>query len=294
MSDYIISAESTVDLLPQEIEEFDLKYIPMTFTLNGVNYKDDLGQTMSYDEFYETMAKGAETKTTSVAVGEYIDFFTGYLNEGLDILHVTMSSGISSTYSQATSAANILKEEFPDRKILVLDSMCAGAGFGLVAEEMSVLRKNGASIEEAYEQGLIFRRKVNHLFVPTDLEYLFKGGRLSRTEALVGGLLNICPMICIDPQGKLAVLMKVKGKKKAFKELAAQALLRAAGGADFDRILYVCHCHCIDDAEKVAELVREVLPKAQIRIGNVGLAMGCHSGPGGVALFFAGDRETWI
>lgn len=294
MSDYIISCESGADLTPAELQEFDLHYVPMTYTLNGVNYKDDLGQTMSYDEFYETMAKGAETKTTSIAVGEYMEYFERFLKEGKDIIHITLSSGISGTYNQAVSAVNILKEDYPDRKIYIIDSLGASCGYGLLAEELSALRAAGASVDEAYEKGMIRRRQINHLFVPTDLEYLFKGGRLSRTSAVIGGLLNICPMICTDAEGRLTVFNKVKGKKKAFKEMVAEAVKRAANGTEFDGIFYVCHSYCREDAEKVAEMVKEALPKAQIRIGNIGLTLGCHAGPGGVALFFACDKDTWV
>lgn len=294
MASYILSCCSAADLTPEQLKAADVHYLPLVFSVDGTDYKDDLGQTMSYDQLYEAMTRGVETKTASAAIGDYIDFFTPFLKDGKDILHVSLSTGISGTFNQARSAASILRDDFPDRKILVLDSLCAGSGYGILMEEASKQRAAGLSIEECAGWIENNRRKMNHLFVPTELTYLFKGGRLSKTEALIGGLLNICPMICVDPNGKLTVFNKVKGKKKAMKELVAQTVERAAKGADFDGKLYLAHSYCLEDAEKVAEMLKEALPKADIQINSIGSAMGCHSGPGGIAAFFFGDRETWI
>lgn len=290
MSNYVISCCSTADLTKQHFEEIDVHYICFHYQLNGIQYPDDLGQTMSFDDFYQAMKDGGQTKTSQVNAEEFEDYFRKFLQEGKDILHVTLSSGISGVYNSANAAAEVLREEFPDRKIIIVDSLGASSGYGLLMDKVSQLRNEGYSIEENAKWIEENRLKLNHLFFSTDLTFYIKGGRVSKTAGFVGQALNICPLLDMNDEGKLTPRMKVRTKKKVIKTIVDKMEEYAENGLDYNGKCYISQSACYDDARAVADLVEERFPhlNGKVEINNIGTTIGSHTGPGTVALFFWG------
>ncbi len=293
MSDYIISCCSTADLTKKHFEEIDVHYICFHYQLNGKQYPDDLGQTMSFDDFYQAMRDGGETKTSQVNADEFEEYFRKFLADGKDILHVTLSSGISGVYNSANAAAEVLREEFPDRKILIVDSLGASSGYGLLMDEAAQLRREGYSIEENAHWIEENRLRLNHLFFSTDLTFYIKGGRVSKTAGFVGQALNICPLLDMNDEGKLTPRMKVRTKKKVIKTIVDKMEEYADKGLDYDGKCYISQSACYEDAKAVADLVEERFPHldGKVEINNIGTTIGSHTGPGTVALFFWGKQR---
>lgn len=294
MGDYIISACSTADLTKEQFERFDIKYIYFHYFLDDVQYPDDLGQTMSFDEFYKKMADGSDTRTSQVNVDEFIEFFTPYLEAGKDVLHLTLSSGISGVYNSAMIAKQELEEKFPDRKIIVIDSLCASAGYGLLMAELAEKRDAGATIDELEAWTNANLMKMNHWVLVSDLKYLVKGGRLSKTSGFFGTMLNICPIINVNNEGKLIAREKIRTKKKAIKRMVEIMEEQAEGGLDYSGKCYISQSACMEDAREVADLIEAKFPKlnGKVVINSIGTVIGSHTGPGTTALFFWGKERT--
>ena len=294
MGDYIISACSTADLTKEQFEKFDIKYIYFHYFLDDVQYPDDLGQTMSFDEFYKKMANGSDTRTSQVNVDEFIEFFTPYLEAGKDVLHLTLSSGISGVYNSAMIAKQELEEKFPDRKIIVIDSLCASAGYGLLMAELAEKRDAGGTIDELEAWANANLMKMNHWVLVSDLKYLVKGGRLSKTSGFFGTMLNICPIINVNNEGKLIAREKIRTKKKAIKRMVELMEEQAEGGLDYSGKCYISQSACMEDAREVADLIEAKFPKlnGKVVINSIGTVIGSHTGPGTTALFFWGKERT--
>lgn len=293
MSNYVLSCCSTADLSKEHFEKRDLKYICFKYYLDGVCYPDDLGQTMSFDDFYQKMVDGADTKTSQVNVDEYITYFTPFLEDGKDVLHVTLSSGISGAYNSAMIAKSDLEEKYPDRKIYVVDSLAAASGFGLLMDKAADLRDAGMSIDELRDWLEANKLKMHHWVFSSDLTFFVKGGRISKTAGFVGNVLNICPMINVDFEGKLSVREKVRTKKKAISAIVDKMEKYVDDGLEYADKCYICHSACLEDAKKVAELVESRFPKLKekVLINSIGTTIGSHTGPGTVALFFWGQER---
>lgn len=293
MADYVLSCESTIDLTPEEVERAGLEYVPFTFTLDGREYPDDLGQTVPYDKFYQALVDGAEVSTTAMNAGEYDAYFRPFLEAGRDVLHVTLSSGLSSTYDDACVAAEELSREFPERTIYVVDSLAASSGYGMLMVALSELRAQGMSLEDAYDWTLEHRLNLRHEFFSTDLTFYIKGGRVKPAAGLVGNILKICPVMHMDALGHLIPTEKVRTKKKAAQRIVEKMAALADGGTDYDGRVFMCESACMDDALELRELVKKRFPKVtgEIPIHSIGTVIGCHSGPGTLALFFWGKKR---
>ena len=293
MTNYILSCCSTADLTKEHFEARDIKYVCFHFALNGREYVDDLGISMPFPEFYGEMAKGADTRTSQVNVSEYVDYFTPFLEAGLDVVHVTLSSGLSGTSNSARNAALIAMEQFPDRKVYVVDSLGASSGYGLLMDMAADKRDEGLSAEELAAWIDETKLKIHHWFFSTDLSSYVRGGRISKAAAVFGGALNICPLLDMDNQGHLIPVSKVRGKKKVIKEIVNAMEAHAEGGLEYSGKCYISQSACMDDAEAVAALVEERFPKlnGKVEINWVGTTIGSHTGPGTVALFFVGDER---
>lgn len=289
---YIISCCTTTDMTKEHYESHNEKYIGFHYSINGKAYTDDMGETMSMKEFYQYIRKGAETSTSQVAVGEYVDYFRKLLSTGEDILHVTLSSGISSTVQSATAAAEMLAEEFPERRIFIVDSLCASSGSGMLVDMLAAKRDAGVPIEEAYQWAIDHRLEVSHWFCSTDLTYYIKGGRISKISGVIGGAFKICPLLNVNPDGKLVPISKVRTKKKVLAALVDKMVQHAQGGLDYDGLCYISNSDCYEDAEFVKNLVLEKFKNVKdVPIFDVGTTIGCHTGTGTVALFFMGDKR---
>lgn len=294
MSDYVISCCSTADLTAEHFNERNLEYLCFHYELDGKPYLDDLGKTMSIEEFYQAMVDGAETKTSQVNAEEYEAHFRKFLEQGKDVIHLTLSSGISGSINSALIAKANLEEEFPDRKLYVVDSLAASSGFGLLMDKLADLRDQGMSIDELYQWTEENKTRLHHWFFSTDLTFYIKGGRVSKTAGIVGGILGICPLLNVDYEGRLIPRAKIKGKKKVIKAIVAKMEEFADNGYDYNDKVYLCHSNCLEDAKQVATLVEEKFPKTagKIEINNIGTTIGSHTGPGTVALFFWGQERV--
>ena len=294
MADYILSGCSAADLSKEHFERIGVRYICFHYIMDDVLYPDDLGQTMSADEFYGRMAKGAMTKTSQINISEYVDYFSAMCEEGKDVVHVTLSSGISGTYNSASSAALIVKERFPEREIYVIDSLGASSGYGLILDTAAAMRDTGLSAKELADWITENRLKLHHWFFSTDLSSYVRGGRISKTAAFFGGVFEICPLLNMDNLGRLIPRKKIRTKKNVIKEIVQRMVENADNGLDYDGKCFISMSACREDAEEVARLVEAKFPKlnGKVLINNVGGLIGSHTGPGTVALFFWGGKRV--
>lgn len=294
MSDYILSCCSTADLTAEHFAKRDIHYVCFHFSVNGKVYPDDLGKSYPFDKFYEDMKNGADMKTSQVNVDDFVEYFTPFLEDGKDILHVSLSSGLSGTYNSANIAARMLEEKYPGRKILVVDSLGASSGYGLLMDALADLRDQGKYMDEVYNWAMENRLKVHHWFFSTDLTFYVKGGRISKASGFFGTALQICPLLNMDKPGHLVPREKIRTKKKVMNRIVEQMTLHAQDGLNYAGKCYMCHSACLEDAKAVAELVEKNFPqlKGKIEINDIGTTIGSHTGPGTVALFFFGDERT--
>ena len=293
MADYILSCCSTADLSKEHFESRDIHYIYFHFMMDGVDHPDDLGQTMPFEEFYRAMDNGADTRTSQVNVSEYVDYFSGFLAEGKDVLHVTLSSGISGTYNSAVNAANIAMERYPGRRVLVVDSLGASSGYGLLMDKLADLRDKGLTLDELRQWAEERRLFVHHWFFSTDLKFYIKGGRISKTAGAIATVLNICPLLNMDNLGRLIPRAKIRTKRKVIQEIVRRMEEHAEGGTNYCGKCYISMSACQEDARAVADLVEKTFPRlnGKVEINWIGTTIGSHTGPGTVALFFWGDER---
>jgi len=292
MRDYIISCCSTADLTEEHFKARDISYICFHFELNGKEYADDLGKSIPFDQFYAAMA--ADTKTSQVNAEEFEEYFEPFLKAGKDILHITLSSGISGVINSAMIAKENLEERYPDRKILIVDSLGASSGYGLLMDKLADLRDEGKSLDEVFRYAEKHRLNVHHWFFSTDLTFYVKGGRISKTAGAIGGVLNICPLLNMDNQGRLIPRYKIRTKRKVIRTIVDKMAEYADHQTDYNGKCYISHSECYEDARAVADLVESRFPylNGKVEINNVGTTIGSHTGPGTVALFFWGDTRT--
>ena len=294
MSDYIISCCSTADLTKEHFESRQINYICFHYELDGKEYVDDLGQSMDFHEFYRAMANGATTKTSQVNADEFIEYFTPFLEQGKDILHLTLSSGISGVHNSAMVAKQDLEERFPERKIFIVDSLGASSGYGLIMDKLADLRDGGMGLEELYQWTEANKLKLHHWFFSTDLSFYVKGGRISKTAGFVGSVLELCPLLNMDNLGRLIPRFKIRTKKKVIQAIEKKMEENAENGLEYADKCYISQSDCYEDARAVADLVEKNFPnlKGKVEINHIGTTIGSHTGPGTVALFFWGCERT--
>ncbi len=293
MASYILSCCSTADLTKEHFDSRDIRYICFHYWLNGEEHPDDLGQTIPFPVFYKAMADGADTKTSQINISEYLDYFEQFLSQGLDVLHVTLSSGISGTFGSASDAARICRERYPERKIHIVDSLGASSGYGLLMDALADRRDEGLDIDALRDWAEENKLRLNHWFFSTDLSFYVKGGRISRAAGIFGGILNICPLLNMDEQGRLIPRHKIQGKKRVIREIVKKMEEYADDRLGYSGKVYISQSECMEDARAVAELIEARFPKMQgrVEINYVGNLIGSHTGPGTVALFFWGKRR---
>ena len=293
MSNYVLSCCSTADLTKEHFTQRGISYVCFHFAVNGTEYYDDLGESVPFDEFYRLVGSGADMRTSQVNISEYVAYFSGFCEKGLDIVHVCLSSGLSGTINSARNAALIVGERYPERKIYVIDSLGASSGYGLLMDMAADKRDEGLSAQELVQWIEDTKLRINHWFFSTDLSSYVRGGRISKTAAVFGGMLEICPLLDMDAQGHLTPRAKVRTKKKVIREIVGRMELCAEGGRDYSGKCYISQSACPEDAAAVARLIGERFPQLQggVRIYDVGTTIGAHTGPGTVALFFVGKER---
>ncbi len=288
---YILSCCSMADMSRAYYENRDIRWIPFHYLVNGNSYLDD--QSMPMKTFYDAMRGGAMTSTAQISTGEFIEYFTPFLEKGQDVLHVCLSTGLSGVFNAACIARDDLAARFPERKIYVVDSLAASSGFGLIMDTLADMRDAGKSIDELYAWIREHRLEMRHWFFSTDLTYYIRGGRVTKTAGFVGNLLHLCPLLDVNGEGKLIARQKLRGKKAAVRRIVEMMEATAAGGLDYDGKCFISQSDCMEDARAVADLVEERFKKlnGKVHISDIGTGIGSHTGPGTVALFFWGKSR---
>ncbi len=294
MSEYILSCCSTADLTEQHFKERDIHYICFHYELDGKEYPDDLGKSISFEDFYKAMQNGAETKTSQINAEEFEEYFEPFLQDGKDILHACLSSGISGVVNSAMLAKSNLEEKYPDRKIYIVDSLAASSGYGLLMDRIADMRDDGMELDELYTWINENKLKLHHWFFSTDLTFYIKGGRISKTAGTVGTILNICPLLNVNHLGQLIPRSKIRTKRKVIQAIVDRMEENAQDGLEYSGKCYISQSACEEDAKEVARLVEEKFPKlnGKVEINSIGTTIGSHTGPGTVALFFWGSERT--
>lgn len=288
--DYVISCCSPADLPYERFIERGVRLKFYKFMLADKAMVDDCGKSISLKDFYQAMRDGAATKTSAVNTEEFAEYFREILDEGKDILHVELSSGISISYNCARLAAEALKEEYPDRKIYVVDSLGASSGYGFLVEWLCDLRDEGYDIDKLYNFANDNKLRVHHWFYSTDLTFYIRGGRITKVAGFVGTILKICPLMNVSVDGKLIPRFKCFGKNKAIQKTIEQMVNLADDGVNYSGRCIINHSDCLNDAIALKKAVEDTFPalKGKVYLSDIGTTIGCHSGPGTVAIYFLG------
>lgn len=292
---YTITCCSTADMPASYMEEHAIPYACFHFHLNGKEYADDLGASIPFEEFYRQIDEGAMPTTAQINPEEYEALFLPILKEGRDICHLTLSSGISGSINSARIAAANLMEEYPERKIIVIDSLCASVGYGLLVDTALTLQKEGMDLDTLADWLIKNRTKLHHWFTTSDLTHLRRGGRVSASAAFFGNMLGICPIMQVSRTGTLIPQDKCRGSKKALRELKDRMVRYAQDGPAYKGKCFIGHSARPQEAQYLAGLIEEAFPqlKGQILITSIGTVIGSHTGPGTVvAAFWGGEREA--
>ena len=287
MSEYKIITDSGCDLPKEMLSKLDVQTVPLFVNFRGESLEDSVDEGIK--EIYNGLRNGEAASTSAVNPDRWMEKMESVLAEGMDVLTITFSSGLSTTYQSAVIAGNELKEKYPDRKILVVDSLAASLGQGLLLWYACQKKEAGLSIEELAAWVENNRQNLCMWFTVDDLMYLKRGGRVSAATALVGTMLQIKPVLHVDDKGHLINVSKARGRKASIQALAEKAVSLGAG---YDNsTMFICHGDCIEDAEYLSKLVKEKCGVKDVFIGYTGAVIGSHSGPGTLALFFMGEHR---
>lgn len=291
---YILSCCSTVDLKKEHLEKLNVSYTCFHFNLDGVEYADDLGQSVPFDTFYKKLRSGSDSKTSQISVGEYEDYFKSLLDTGKDVIHIALSSGVSGSYRSACTAADMIKDSYPDRKLYVIDSLAASSGYGLLVDAAAQKRDEGYTVDQLRDWVEDNKLRLHHWFFSSDLTFFIKGGRVSKVSGMIGGVFEICPLLNVSNEGRLIPRSKVRTKKRVIVEIVNRMKEFAHGREKYNGKVFMSHSDCADDANAVADLIRQDFADidGDILINSIGTVIGSHAGPGTVALFFWGDERV--
>ena len=289
MKEFIITTDTTCDLPEDYIKKHKVRVIPLYYSFGDIVYGDKTN--LEPKEFYDKMRDGAMPTTMAVNPDSALDVFSSLLDEGYDILHIAFSSALSGSCSVATTVARDLCEERQGANIRVVDSLCASLGEGLLIHKAVKMKEEGQSIDEVVDW--LENNKLNlcHIFTVDDLHHLHKGGRVSKTTAIIGSLINVKPVLHVDNEGRLVPLNNVRGRKKALNSLVDQMEKRLPGFENKNDIVFISHGDSREDAEDVASIIKDRLGIENFLINYVSPTIGSHSGPGTIALFFMGKQR---
>ena len=283
---YVLITDSACDILPEKLAEWKVEMIPLAYLFTDTG-KEQLDHEEPIREFYKSMRDGRVAKTSSVNESRFVDAFTPILEAGKDLIYLAFSSGLSVTCENGKKVAATLQEKYPDRKIVVIDSLAASAGQGLFVYLAVQNRDSGMSLEDNARALEAYVLHVCHWFTVDDLVYLKRGGRISRTTALLGTALNVKPVLHVDNEGHLIKMTQVRGRKKSIRKMAE----RLGETILPDSPIFISHGDCAEDAEMLKEILEKEYGKEVMLITWIGSVIGAHSGPGTVALFFLGTER---
>ena len=293
-SSFLLSCESTIDLPYSYANERNLPVLFYSYQVDGVNYEDDMGRNPeALPKFYGFLAEGKLPTTAQLNEFQYETFFDNLLQQG-DVLHIAFGSGMTASVQNAMLAAETLREKYPERRLVVIDSLCSSSGYGLLVDDAADLRDAGKSLDETADWVLAHRQNVHHQFYSTELKFYRRSGRMSGAAAAIGTVLGICPIMRLDDKGRIIAYDKVRGKKNAVARTVETMKRHAEGGEAYSGKVFICHSNCPADAEATKAAVAAAFPHidGEIRICDIGTIVASHSGPGTVAVFFFGDARA--
>lgn len=288
MSNYVIFADSSCDLSNEMLTERGVYSVPLSFRFDD-SPEEYTNNGMSIKEFYDKMRNGGVAKTSAANSETFAIEFERIFKEGNDILYIGFSSGLSTTFNSARIAAEQIKGSYPERKIIVVDTLAASAGIALLIDMVIEKKNAGASIEEAAKFAEDNKLRICHWFTVDDLVYLKRGGRISSAAAFFGNMIGIKPVLHVDNEGHLINVLKVRGRKMSVATLAQKygELCDDEG----NKVVYISHGDCLEEAEELGRIIEEKYGAKTKLITNVGTVIGAHSGPGTLALFFVGKER---
>lgn len=287
---YRITTDSTSDLPRSFLQERDIPCVGLAFQLDGQEYREDENLQLTMTEFYNALRGGKMSSTMQVNTFEFLSFVEPFLAAGEDVLHICFSSGLSGTYASVVAGAQELKEKYPERKLVVVDSLAASLGEGLLVYYADENRKKGMTLEENARWLEENKLHLCHWFTVDDLMFLHRGGRVSKTSAVLGSLLGIKPVLHVDDEGHLIMMSKARGRQASIQALVKKMKETAIGDVK-EQTIFICHGDCMDDAKKLEEMVRSEMGCHTFLINYTGTVIGSHSGPGTLALFFLGSHR---
>ena len=287
MRDYIITVNSTVDTGKEWLEERNVPVIPLKYTIDGQEYTDMYG--LSDKEFFQKLREGKMSVTSQINPEEAKEMLEPYVKEGKDVLHLAFSSALSGTCNSMKIAAEELQEEYPEAKVIVVDTLCACMGEAMLLYYTLKQKEAGKTIEEVAQWAEENKLHICHNVTVDDLFHLHRGGRVSKTAAVLGTMVKVKPIIHMDDNGALQVIGKERGRKKSLHKIVDMAVERSEGWDN--EIIMITHGDCLEDAEYVAKLVREKMGVENVFIHNIGTVIGSHTGPGVVATFCMGNKR---
>lgn len=288
---FVIITDSASNLTEDILKKYDIKMLPYVINVDGEDvlcYEEGVDYESLAKEFYDKMRGGAKIKTSLINGERFIEFVEPYLKDGSDVLFLGLSSGVSGTFNSVNNACAELSEKYPERKCMAADTLAAGFGEGLLVLEAVKMRDKGLKIEKVKENILAKRMKLKQVFTVDSLEYLMKGGRISKLTAVVGTLLQIKPLLKGNDEGKIISYGRVKGKKRALDALVKEYIETA--DEKQNQVIAIAHCDCLEDADYVANKIKEN-SKAEIIVKSYDMCTGSYVGPGTVALFFWSDKR---
>lgn len=291
---FILSCESTVDLPYSYVDGREIAVLFYNYTVDGKEYVDDmLRDETALPRFYQMLGDGKLPTTSQINEYRYIEFFDELLQKG-NVLHVVFGSGMTQSIQNARLAAEEMQEKYPDRKLIVIDSMCSSSGYGMLVDYAADMRDRGCTMEETAEWILQNRQRVHHQFYSTELDFYRRSGRMSGATAMIATILGICPIMRLDNAGKIIAYSKTRGKHNARKVTLDAMESHATGGKDYAGKCWVCHSNCPEDAQITKEELQARFPHiaGEIKICDIGTIIASHCGPGTVAVFFMGDERT--
>ena len=291
MASYVISTDTSCDFPLGYVQRHQIPLVSLYYSIDGKDGVNGCPKSEELKTFYQKMREGAETKTQQASVEDTEKLFRQILETGSDVLHIAFSSGLSGTANAARLAAETLREEFPDRKIIVIDSLCASLGQGLLVDYALRMKDEGKSMEETAQWVQDHLQNICHLFTVDDLKYLQRGGRISKTTALLGTMIGIKPVLHVDEEGKLVPLSKVRGRKQSIQALVKYMEEHAGAFLKQNDKVYITHGDCLEEAQYLAQLVKEKFGIAKAMINHIGPVIGSHAGPGALALSFMGESK---
>ena len=289
---FILSCESTVDLPYSYLEQRGIPVLFYSYMIGEETYIDDMGRDPeALPNFYRRIDEGAMPTTTQLNEFQYEEFFAPLLERG-DVLHINFGSGMTASVNNARLAAETLRERYPDRRLVIIDSLCSSSGYGLLVDYAADMRDAGKTLEETADWVTAHCNRVHHQFYSTRLDMYRRSGRMSGAAATIATILNICPIMRLDNAGRIIAYDKVRGKKAAVKRTVDTMAQHAEGGEAYAGKCFICHSNCLEDAEITNAAVAARFPTIpEILIGEIGTIIASHCGPGTVAVFFLGDER---